>query len=174
MKLLAPSADSLRAVLARVSRVVPLDSGDISEVLRRFQTARYQPVVVFGDATFETVSKLEEHRVALPGLVIQAEPKRLYPGGPGGGASGGVRRRGDRRRSGERALRGAQSRRHRRESRPARRCRCAWSSPRSATPRDVSWPAGSCSATCRRTWPTRRRSRRGITSAGGSRACTNC
>ncbi|HEY8105433.1 MAG TPA: penicillin-binding protein 2 [Gemmatimonadales bacterium] len=81
VKLLAPSADSLRAVLARVSRVVPLDSGDISEVLRRFQTARYQPVVVFGDATFETVSKLEEHRVALPGLVIQAEPKRLYPAG---------------------------------------------------------------------------------------------
>ena len=81
VKLLAPSADSLRAVLARVRRVVPLDSSDISEVLRRFQTARYQPVVVFGDASFETVSKLEEHRVALPGLVIQAEPKRLYPAG---------------------------------------------------------------------------------------------
>jgi penicillin-binding protein 2 len=79
VKLLAPSADSLRAVLARVQEVVPLDSSAIVEVLRRFQTARYQPVVVFGDATFEIVSKLEEHRVALPGLVIQAEPKRLYP-----------------------------------------------------------------------------------------------
>jgi penicillin-binding protein 2 len=79
VKLLAPSADSLKAVLARVGEVVPLDSAAIAEVLRRFQTARYQPVVVFGDATFETVSKLEEHRVALPGLVIQAEPKRLYP-----------------------------------------------------------------------------------------------
>jgi penicillin-binding protein 2 len=81
VKLLAPSADSLRAVLARVRQVVPLDSSEVSEVLRRFQSARYQPVVVFGDATFETVSKLEEHRVALPGLVIQAEPKRLYPAG---------------------------------------------------------------------------------------------
>ena len=81
VKLIAPSADSLRAVLARVRQVVPLDSGQISEVIRRFQTARYQPVVVLGDATFETVSKLEEHRVALPGLVIQAEPKRLYPAG---------------------------------------------------------------------------------------------
>ena len=79
VKLLAPSADSLLAVLARVGEVVPLDSTAIVEVLRRFQTARYQPVVVFGDATFETVSKLEEHRVAFPGLVIQAEPKRLYP-----------------------------------------------------------------------------------------------
>lgn len=81
VKLLASSADSLRAVLARVREVVPLDSGNVSEVLRRFQTARYQPVVVFGDASFETVSRLEEHRVALPGLVIQAEPKRLYPAG---------------------------------------------------------------------------------------------
>ncbi|HTK42947.1 MAG TPA: penicillin-binding protein 2 [Gemmatimonadales bacterium] len=79
VKLLAPSADSLKAVLTRVREVVPLDSAAIAEVLRRFQTARYQPVVVFGDATFETVSRLEEHRVALPGLVIQAEPKRLYP-----------------------------------------------------------------------------------------------
>ena len=79
VKLLAPSADSLLAVLARVGEVVPLDSTTIVEVLRRFQSARYQPVVVFGDATFETVSKLEEHRVAFPGLVIQAEPKRLYP-----------------------------------------------------------------------------------------------
>jgi penicillin-binding protein 2 len=79
VKLLAPSADSLLAVLARVGEVVPLDSTAIVEVLRRFQSARYQPVVVFGDATFETVSKLEEHRVAFPGLVIQAEPKRLYP-----------------------------------------------------------------------------------------------
>ena len=81
VKLLAPSADSLRAVLTRVREVVPLDSAALIEVLRRFQAARYQPVVVFGDATFETVSRLEEHRVALPGLVIQAEPKRLYPAG---------------------------------------------------------------------------------------------
>ena len=81
VKLIAASADSLRAVLARVRQVVPLDSSQISEVVRRFQSARYQPVVVLGDATFETVSKLEEHRVALPGLVIQAEPKRLYPAG---------------------------------------------------------------------------------------------
>jgi penicillin-binding protein 2 len=79
VKLLAPSVDSLWAVLARVREVVPLDSSAMAEVLRRFQTARYQPVVVFGDASFEIVSRLEEHRVALPGLVIQAEPKRLYP-----------------------------------------------------------------------------------------------
>jgi penicillin-binding protein 2 len=81
VKLLAPNRDSLQAVLARVGRYVPVDSADVSEILRRFVLARYQPVVVFGDATFETIARLEEHRAVLPGLVIQAEPKRLYPAG---------------------------------------------------------------------------------------------
>jgi penicillin-binding protein 2 len=81
VKLLAPNVDSLRAVIARISRYVPVDSADVPEILRRFVQARYQPVVVFGDATFQTIARLEEHRAVLPGLVIQAEPKRLYPAG---------------------------------------------------------------------------------------------
>jgi len=81
VKLLASSRDSLGAVLARVGRYVPLDTSETAEILRRFAVARYQPVVVFGDATFETVARLEEHRAVLPGLVIQSEPKRLYPDG---------------------------------------------------------------------------------------------
>jgi penicillin-binding protein 2 len=82
VKLLAPNGDSLRAVLARVARFVPIDTSDVTEILRRFAAARYQPVVVVGDASFETVARLEEHRAVLPGLVIQSEPKRLYPAGP--------------------------------------------------------------------------------------------
>jgi penicillin-binding protein 2 len=81
VKLLAPSLDSLKAVLSRLRRVVPVDSAAAIEIVRRFQQARYQPVVVFGDANFDTISRLEEHRAALPGLVIQAEPKRVYPAG---------------------------------------------------------------------------------------------
>jgi penicillin-binding protein 2 len=81
VKLLASGRDSLRAVLARVNRYVSLDTAETSEILRRYAVARYQPVVVIGDATFETVARLEEHRAVLPGLVIQAEPKRLYPAG---------------------------------------------------------------------------------------------
>jgi penicillin-binding protein 2 len=34
---------------------------------------------VLGDAPFSVVSALEERRVAIPGLLIQAEPKRYYP-----------------------------------------------------------------------------------------------
>jgi penicillin-binding protein 2 len=81
VKLLATSTDSLRAVLAQVSRYVPLDSTRVSDIIERYQQARYQPALVFGDAAFDVIAKLEEHRAALPGLVIPAEPKRLYPAG---------------------------------------------------------------------------------------------
>jgi penicillin-binding protein 2 len=81
VKVLAPSVDSLRAVIARIGRFVPIDTADVEEVVRRFSQARYQPAVVFGDANFETIARLEEHRAVLPGLVIQSEPKRLYPAG---------------------------------------------------------------------------------------------
>jgi penicillin-binding protein 2 len=81
VKLLAQSTDSLRSVLARVARFVPLDSARITDILQRYLQARYQPALVFGDASFDVIAKLEEHRSLLPGLVIQAEPKRLYPAG---------------------------------------------------------------------------------------------
>jgi penicillin-binding protein 2 len=81
VKLLATSVDSLRGVLARVRRYVPLDSAQISDIIDRYLQARYQPALVFGDASFDVIARLEEHRSALPGLVIQAEPKRLYPAG---------------------------------------------------------------------------------------------
>ncbi|MDQ3223547.1 MAG: penicillin-binding protein 2 [Gemmatimonadota bacterium] len=81
VKFLAPSADSLRAVLARVSRFVPIDSARVADIIERYRRARYQPALIFGDASFEIIAELEEHRAVLPGLVIQAEPKRQYPAG---------------------------------------------------------------------------------------------
>jgi penicillin-binding protein 2 len=79
--LLAPSADSLRQVLARLRTVVPLDSAAEEDAIDRYLQARYQPAVVLGNATREQVARLEEHRMMLPGLVVQSEPRRLYPRG---------------------------------------------------------------------------------------------
>ncbi|MGH7657607.1 MAG: penicillin-binding transpeptidase domain-containing protein, partial [Gemmatimonadales bacterium] len=79
VKLLATNADSLEAVLRRLATIVPLEEESIRDVVRRYQQARYQPAQVMGDAPLEVVARLEEHRILLPGLVIQAEPKRYYP-----------------------------------------------------------------------------------------------
>jgi penicillin-binding protein 2 len=81
VKLLAPSTDSLRAVLARLGQIVELDSSTVEQVVRRWRSARYQPALVFNSQSFEVISRLEEHRQLLPGLVIQTEPRRYYPGG---------------------------------------------------------------------------------------------
>ena len=70
---------SLRATLARIASIANIDSAEIQKVLQRARRAPYQPALVLGDAPFSVVSALEERRVAIPGLVIQAEPKRRYP-----------------------------------------------------------------------------------------------
>ena len=88
---------------------------------RAVPPARYQPALVFGDASFDVIARLEEHRTALPGLVIQAEPKRLYPAGKAVAHLVGLRRRGDRGRSRRQPL-------SRRRARLDRRARPDWSS----------------------------------------------
>jgi len=82
VKLLASSEDSLRSVLRRVRQIVDIDSSLAEQVVRRFRRAPHLPVVLVSDGSFEMVSRLEEHRSLLPGLVIESEPKRWYPDGP--------------------------------------------------------------------------------------------
>lgn len=79
--LFATSTDSLRQVLKRFRRVVALDSADVEQVVDRYLQARYQPALVLGNATRAEVARLEEHRTVLPGLVVQSEPRRIYPRG---------------------------------------------------------------------------------------------
>ncbi len=80
--LIAPSVDSLSAMLARVGPIVGIDSSAWDGIVRRYRRAPFDPVVIHRDAPFEVISALEERRVTIPGLVIQSEPKRRYPFGP--------------------------------------------------------------------------------------------
>ncbi|HTS87161.1 MAG TPA: penicillin-binding protein 2 [Gemmatimonadales bacterium] len=79
--LFAASTDSLRQVLSRFQSVVKIDSADLEAVVDRYLQARYQPALVLGNATRQEVARLEEHRAMLPGLVVQSEPRRIYPNG---------------------------------------------------------------------------------------------
>ena len=82
VSILSPSVDSLRASLARLARLVELDSSSIESVARRFMQAQNRPTVIFSDATFDLISVLEENRIDFPDLIIQSAPKRIYPDGP--------------------------------------------------------------------------------------------
>jgi len=77
--LLAYSTDSLRAMLVRLQPFVTLDSDAVRRIIARHRAAPYEPTLVVKDAPFALVSALEERRSILPGLVLQTEPKRLYP-----------------------------------------------------------------------------------------------
>ena len=79
VSLLADDEASLRRMLRTLQPLLPLDSAETERVVSRFVSAPYQPVVLVKDAPFGLVSRLEEHRVELPGLVIETEPKRDYP-----------------------------------------------------------------------------------------------
>jgi penicillin-binding protein 2 len=70
---------NLRTTLALIAPIAHLDSAEIERVIQRARKAPYQPAMVLGDAPFPVVSALEERRVSIPGLLIQAEPKRSYP-----------------------------------------------------------------------------------------------
>jgi len=79
VSLLASNEDSLRAMLARLRAVLAPREVPEELPLTRFRAMPYEPALVLKDAPFEVVSRLEERRAVLPGLVIQREPKRFYP-----------------------------------------------------------------------------------------------
>ena len=79
VKLLAADVRGLQEGLTRLSQFVPVDSATRADAIRRFRAEPYLPTLVIRDATPEQVARLEERRVFLPGLVVQSEPKRLYP-----------------------------------------------------------------------------------------------
>ncbi len=79
VSILSPSADSLRASLGRLGKLITLTPEQIEASVRRYKRAPARPTVVLADATFDVVSVLEERRVEYPGLIIQSAPKRYYP-----------------------------------------------------------------------------------------------
>jgi penicillin-binding protein 2 len=81
VSVLSSRVDSLRAVLARVGTVIPMSPEQVEAAVRRFKRSASRPTVILSSASFDIVSRLEEHRLLFPGLIIQETPKRYYPDG---------------------------------------------------------------------------------------------
>ncbi len=81
VSVLAPTADSLRAMLRRLGATIPLSNDQIELAVRRYRRAPNRPTAILSDVSFDIVSVLEEHRIEFPGLIIQSAPKRYYPDG---------------------------------------------------------------------------------------------
>ena len=64
--------------LERLQSYLDLEDARIELLLERARREPYQPLLVDGDADFDLVSTLEEHRAELPNVVVRMEPKRRY------------------------------------------------------------------------------------------------
>lgn len=82
ISLLARNEDTLRVTMKRIGELVRVTPEQVGNAVRRYRRDPSRPTMLFGDASFDLVSVLEERRVDFPGLIIQSAPKRFYPAGP--------------------------------------------------------------------------------------------
>lgn len=82
ISLLARNVDSIQVTMQRIGELAEVTPDAVAAAVRRYRREPTRPTVLFGDASFELVSVLEERRVEFPGLIIQSSPKRFYPDGP--------------------------------------------------------------------------------------------
>ena len=75
-----PSAtpELMEATLEHLRRYLDLDDARMELLLERARSEPSQPLLVESDADFDLVSTLEEHRVELPNVVVQMDPRRRY------------------------------------------------------------------------------------------------
>jgi len=75
------NAADLASSVAALGRLLELDPEVLRDRLAKTgELGSFQPVVVKDNLTLEEVSRLESRRLELPEVIVEAEPKRAYPG----------------------------------------------------------------------------------------------
>lgn len=83
LSLLPAPADSVRSTLTRLAPLLGYTETHVEELMERRQRSPQRPLVVSKDISFERVSAIEERRPLFPEVLIEMQPKRHYPAGPG-------------------------------------------------------------------------------------------
>ena len=68
----------MESTLQQLQSYLRLDDESVAGLLERARRNPYQQLLVDGDADFDLVSTLEEHRAELPNVVVRMDPKRRY------------------------------------------------------------------------------------------------
>ncbi len=66
-------------VVARLSVLVKIPLGEMLEALERVPPDSIRPVRIRRGLSLEEVTKIEERRLELPGVIVEVEPQRVYP-----------------------------------------------------------------------------------------------
>lgn len=81
---LVPAAlpkDNPGDVYSQLSKMIGLSAGEIAETVKQRQGDDFSPVTVKRDVDRDTVMRIEEQHLKLPGAVVVPESSRLYPFG---------------------------------------------------------------------------------------------
>jgi penicillin-binding protein 2 len=69
------------SVLDLAGKILDMKSSEIRNIIKRERTGIFTPVKLKRQIDFETLSRIEEQRLDLPGIIYQIEPRRYYPSG---------------------------------------------------------------------------------------------
>lgn len=79
LSLIPREIDDPDTVLARVSVLLKIPPSELHDALDKVAPDSIRPQRVRRGLTLEDVTKLEERRLELPGVVVEVEPQRVYP-----------------------------------------------------------------------------------------------
>ena len=79
LSLIPREIDDRDTVIARLSVLLKIPLSDLQEALDRVSPDSFRPVRVRRGLTLEEVTKVEERKLELPGVVVEVEPQRVYP-----------------------------------------------------------------------------------------------
>ncbi len=78
LSLIPREMENRQTVLARLAVLLNIPSADLAETLERVAPDSFMPVRVRRGLTLEEVTRVEEWKLELPGVVVEVEPQRAY------------------------------------------------------------------------------------------------
>ena len=69
------------SVLALAGKILNLNQAEVEKKIKSGQRGYFTPVKLKRQINFEILSKIEEYRLDLPGIIYEIEPGRYYPSG---------------------------------------------------------------------------------------------
>ena len=79
LSLIPREIDDRDTVMARLSVLLKIPLRELEDALERVPSDSFRPVRVRRGLTLEEVTKVEERKLELPGVVVEVEPERVYP-----------------------------------------------------------------------------------------------
>lgn len=79
LSLIPREMDDRNSVLARLSVLLKIPVGELLDALDRVPADSIRPVRVRRGLSLEDVTKVEERKLELPGVIVEVEPQRVYP-----------------------------------------------------------------------------------------------